>query len=215
MGTIQRAVVLDAFKVFVATAAVALLLMTLGGGAKEGVSRGLPPQIILRIMPYLIPEMLRFVVPGCLLFAVCSVYGRMAASNEVVAIKSIGVNPLRVMWPALVLAYALSMFTYWLYDVCAVWARPNLQREVAQSLTEIAYGYLRANRSFRTQGLSIVVKGVEGDQLQKPVVTIESGAAGRPVVLIADRARLKSDPRRVSCASNARTAAWRSRAKAV
>jgi lipopolysaccharide export system permease protein len=196
MNDLHRSIVLDTLKVFAATTLVAMLLMTLGGGAKEGISRGLPPTLVLRIMPYLLPEVLRFVIPGCLLFAVCSVYGQMSAANEVTALKSLGINPLRIVWPALVLAYALSMFTYWLYDLCAVWARPSLQRQVAQSVDEIVYGYLKSNRSFRSQGVSIVVRDIVADRLISPMVRIEAGKDSKAVVLMAEQARLRAEPTR-------------------
>ena len=193
MNTIKRHVVVETLKVFVATTAVAMFLMTIGGGAKEGISQGLPPQIVLQTLPYIVPEMLRFVIPGCLLFAICSVFGRMASSNEVVALKSLGINPLTVVWPVLILAYALSVFTFWMYDVCAVWARPNLRELVSQSIDDIAYSFLRSNRSFSSREVSIVVKGVAQDRLLKPVVTIASGGEAVPVTLIAQQARLHSD----------------------
>jgi lipopolysaccharide export system permease protein len=205
MNVIKRSVVADTLKVFLITTIAALLLMTLGGGAKEGVSRGLPPHIVLQIMPYIVPEMLRFVIPGCLLFAVCSVFGRMSASNEIVALKSLGISPLRVVWPVLILAYGLSLFTFWLYDACAVWARPNMRRLVAESIDEIAYGFLRSNRSFRGQGLSIVVKDVDRDRLLQPIVTIDAGKGSPPITLTAQQAQLKSDPKngtlRIECRS--------------
>lgn len=184
---------METLQVFLATMAVALLLMTLGGGIKEGVSRGLPPQVVLKILPYVVPEMLRFVIPGCLLFAVCSVLGQMAAANEMVALKSLGIDPLRVIWPLLILAYALSVATFWLYDVCAVWARPNLGRLVAGSIDEIAYSVLASSRSFRAGGVSIVVEGVEGRTLRRPALSIETGNATPPVMLVAAEASLVAD----------------------
>jgi lipopolysaccharide export system permease protein len=193
MNQIRRVIVSETLKVFLATTAVALLLMTLGGGAKEGISRGLPPQVVLQILPYIVPEMLRFVIPGCLLFAVCSVLGQMAAANEMVALKSLGIDPLRVIWPVLILAYALSATTFWLYDVCAVWARPNLRRLVSESIDEIAYSVLGSSHSFRASGVSIVVDGVKGKTLLRPVVTVETGKAMPPMTLTAAEARLVSD----------------------
>lgn len=193
MNPIKRLVVSDTLKIFLATTIAAMMLMTLGGGAKEGASRGLPPLLVAQLMPYLVPEMLRFVIPGCLLYAVCSVYGRMAANYEIVALKSLGINPLVVVWPVLILAYGLSLFTFWMYDVCATWSRPNLRRLVASSVDEIAYSYLRANRCFRSRELSIVVKDVRDDELIHPIVTIETGEYQAPITLIAERARLRAD----------------------
>jgi lipopolysaccharide export system permease protein len=191
MNHIKRTIVAETAKVFLLTMSVALLLMTLGGGAKEGLKRGLPPGIVLQTLPYIVPEMLRFVIPGCLLFAVCSAYGRMSAANEITALKSLGINPLRVVWPVLVMSYALSMFTFYLYDVCAVWARPNLQKLLSTSVDDIAYSFLRTNGSFSAKGMSIIVKDVADDTLIRPIVTIESEGDKPPITLVAERARLR------------------------
>jgi lipopolysaccharide export system permease protein len=191
MNHIKRTIVTETAKVFLLTMSVALLLMTLGGGAKEGLKRGLPPGIVLQTLPYIVPEMLRFVIPGCLLFAVCSAYGRMSAANETTALKSLGINPLRVVWPVLVMSYALSMFTFYLYDVCAVWARPNLQRLLSTSVDDIAYSFLRTNGSFSAKGMSIIVKDVADDMLIRPIVTIEPKGDEPPITLVAERARLR------------------------
>lgn len=193
MFTIKRHVIGEILKIFFVAIAITMLLMTLGGGAKEGIRQGLPPGIVLQTMPYIIPEMLRFTIPGCLLFAVCSVFGRMTASNEIVAIKSLGINPLSVVWPVLVVAYFLSIATFAVYDVCAVWARPNLRRLVEDSVDRIAIGYLKANGAFTMQGVSIVVKGVDGDRLLHPVINIDGRDETPTITLTAREAWLHSN----------------------
>jgi len=193
MNTIKRYVVFDILMIFFVTIAITLLLMTLGGGAKEGIRQGLPPSVVLGTMPYIVPEMLRFTIPGCLLFAVCSVFGRMTASNEIVAVKSLGINPLSIVWPVLVIAYLLSIATYGIYDVCALWSRPNLRRLVEESVDQIALGYLKANGSFTKHGISIVVKGVDGDRLLQPLINIEGRADAPPITLTAEEARLRAN----------------------
>jgi len=183
MKIIRWYVVGEILKIFFVTIGVTLLLLTLGGGAKEGIRRGLPPHLVIQTMPYIVPEMLRFTIPGCLLFAVCSVFGRMTESNEIVAMKSLGINPLSVIRPVLIVAWVLSVTTFAMYDACAVWARPNLRRLIARSVDQIAYGYLRANGSFSSRGMSIVVKGVEDDRLLQPVINID-GRGGNPAITL-------------------------------
>lgn len=193
MDVVRRYVAIETLKVFLATVAVTLLLMTLGGGAKEGLRKGLPPQLIVQTLPFIMPEMLRFTIPGCLLFAVCSVFGRMSASNEIVAIKSLGINPMKIVWPVLVLAYLMSIVTFCLYDVCALWSRPGLRDLVTNSIDDIAYSFLRANGSFSGQGMSIVVKGVSGNRLLQPVVTFAGRGDNPGFTLTAEEARLQVD----------------------
>jgi lipopolysaccharide export system permease protein len=98
-----------------------------------------------------------------------------------------------VVWPVLVLAYFLSILTFALYDVCATWARPGVRRLVIESVDEIAYGVLRANGSFTREGLSIIVKGVDGQTLLQPVITVMAGANNPAVTLSAKQASLRAD----------------------
>jgi lipopolysaccharide export system permease protein len=193
MDIIRRYVVTETSKIFFVAVGVTLFLMTLGGGAKEGIRQGLPLNLVAQTMPYLVPEMLRFTLPGCLLFAVCSVFGRMTSSNEVVAVKSLGVNPMVLVWPVLIVAYFLSILTFSLYDVCATWSRPNLRSLVVDSVDQIAYGVLRTSGSFTGYGMSIIVKGVDGDTLEQPVITVEAKGSQPAVTLVAKQAILRSD----------------------
>jgi lipopolysaccharide export system permease protein len=149
--------------------------------------------MVAQLLPYMVPEMLRFTIPGCLLFAICTVFSRMTAAQEITAVKALGINPLALIWPVLILAYGLSLATCAMYDVCAVWSRPNLRRIVVASVDRVAYGFLKANGSFQSQGVSIVVKGVQGDRLFSPVITVEPRGPRPAVTVVAKQARLDMD----------------------
>jgi lipopolysaccharide export system permease protein len=170
MGTIRWHVVTEIVKVFVVALAIMLLPMVFVGVGKEAATKGLPFNVVLLTLPYILPELLRFALPACLLLATCSAFGRMAASNELTALKAAGVNPLQVIWPVWVLALVLSLVTFSLYDVCALWARPGLRTLLLRSTSEIALGFLRTNNSYEHQGMSITVKKVEGRVLIEPVL---------------------------------------------
>jgi lipopolysaccharide export system permease protein len=194
MSTIQRYVVWEVIKFFLIVLTGTTMLMVLGAGVKEAIRKGLPLALMVEILPYMLPEMLRFTIPGCLLFAVCLVFGRMSGSNEVVALKSAGVSPTSVMWPVFVLSIALTVGTYQFYDLCATWGRPNLARTLIESVEEIAYGILRAERSFRTSKFSINVKDVVGRKLIKPIIVLNQGGNRPTVTLNAAEAEIESDP---------------------
>ncbi|PQO43533.1 LptF/LptG family permease [Blastopirellula marina] len=194
MRTIQTYVVWEVFKIFMLCLIASVLLMVVGGGLNEGLKKGLPPGIILGMMPYFVPEMLRFTIPGCLLFAICTVFGRMSASNEIVALKSAGINPIEIIWPVLVATYALSFVTFGLYDVCAGWSRPNMHRIIIQSLDDTAYSMLRTQKSFSMKGFSVRVKAVDGRRLIEPFITVQPTNGGPEVTLTAEEAQLESNP---------------------
>ncbi|WDI44354.1 LptF/LptG family permease [Bremerella sp. P1] len=194
MSTIQRYVLWEITKVFLLCLGITVLLMTVGGGVNEGLKKGLPPGVILNMLPYFIPEMLRYTIPGCMLFAVCTAFGRMAASNEITAIKSAGINPMELMWPVLTLAYFLSFFTFWMYDACAAWSRPNLHRVVAESLDDTVYGVLRTQRNFKMSGFSVTVKSVQDRKLISPTFQVAATDSQPSIYLEVEEAELKTDP---------------------
>ena len=157
------------------------------------VMEGLGLFAILQLLPYCLPVSLQYSMPATLLFAVCSVFGRMSADNEIVAVKSAGISPLQVMTPVLILGGVLSPVAVWLNDIATSWGMPGMNRVVMHSLEEIVYRVLRTQKSYQTHGggFTIYVKDVEGRWLISPVITILSQGDGQPQTFSADKARLE------------------------
>ena len=195
MGLLERYVFRETLATFLVAALSASALMTLGGGIKEGIKQGLPPLMAAQAVLLLAPQMLLFTIPGCLLFAVCSVCGRLSASNELLAVRACGVSPLMLVWPALALSAFLSLLTFGLYDVCAGWARPSLKRLAAESIDQLTYGVLEAQGAFTVDRLSIAVKDVQGRRLIGPRIVIAPQGDERPMELSAREAALEFDAR--------------------
>ena len=197
MYILTRYVVWEVLKFFVAALVALTLIVTPVLGMKEGLSRGFPITIMLLVMPCMLPEMLEIAIPVALLFSVCSVFGRMTGANEVVALKSLGISPTVVVWPAIVLATLLSLGTVWMYEIAATWGKPGLLRIGAESIEEIAYSTLQKNRSFpngiEDSPLSIIVDHVDNRKLIRPRITIK-GQPGQPkATLSAREAELQTD----------------------
>lgn len=193
MWIFTRYVVWEVLKFFLAGLVVLTLLVTVGMGVKEGLSKGLPPIVMLRTMPFMVPEILGITLPVSMLYSVCTVFGRMAGTNEIVALKSLGINPMAAISPVLVLAVFLSLVTVSIYELAAVWCRPAVQRVVVESIEDIAYGMLRANRSFQTDGFSITVKRVDGRRLVEPTIAIKARGNEPALTLSAEAAELRAD----------------------
>jgi lipopolysaccharide export system permease protein len=133
--------------------------------------------------------MMRYTIPATILFAASSVYGRMSGSNEVVAIKSLGISPMAVLWPCFILSFMLSLLTVWLNDVAVTWGMAGIQRVVIESVEEIVYSKLRTQRSYTNRNVSILVKAVEGRRLIQPTFT----SSTPPMTITAREAELRSD----------------------
>ena len=195
MRLFTRYIFLEVLKLFlIALFAITMLLMIVFL-VERAVVEGVGVLAIVKLIPYLLPMSLQYALPATLLFAACNVYGRMAADNEVVAIKSLGITPYRVMVPTLLLALFLSPFAVWLMDIAASWGLPGMNRVVVHSLEEIVYGVLRTHHAYSGQGgLSIYVKDVEDRWLINPVITVYSQEGRKPEVISAERAKLALDP---------------------
>jgi lipopolysaccharide export system permease protein len=193
MRRFTRYVLADLSKVF----AVCLFGMTavviLAIVGQEAVRFGLSVSTVLQLMPYMAPNALRFAIPGTILLATCCVFGRMAAANEVVAVKSLGISPVVLVTPALGLAFLLSLATVWVNDVAVTWGRRGMHRVVLDSVEKIVYGMLQTQRSYTAPKFSINVKAVEGRRLIRPSITIHSHKGQPPLTLTAAEAELRRD----------------------
>jgi lipopolysaccharide export system permease protein len=194
MNKLTRYVVGELLKVFLVTLTGMTCLMLIVGLAQEAIRQGLGPEPVLRLIPYAIPNALRFAVPGTILFAACSVYGRLAASHEITALKSLGISPLTIIKPAWMLAFLISLLAVWLNDVAVTWGTQGMRRVIRHSVEQIAYGMLRTQRSYSCSRFSINVKRVDGRTLVLPTICIQSKDGSPPTVLVAQEAELRTDP---------------------
>ena len=168
-----------------------LILVILVGQEAWRMNLGLGPT--LRLIPFVMPTALVFAVPGTILFTVCLVYGRMSADNEFIAAKSLGIPPMTLIWPALALAFLLSIVSVFLNEVAFSWGHQGMQRVVLQSVEEIAYGMLRTQRSFANPRFSIIVKDVEGRRLIRPIMHFQPNNELPAYTVSAAEAELRSN----------------------
>jgi lipopolysaccharide export system permease protein len=193
MKIITRYVLSELLQVFLVTLSALTLFMLLVFLVQRAQQEGLGLMQILPLIPYILPDAMRYAVPATMLFAVASVFGRMSASNEITALKAAGITPLAVIWPAAMLAVVASLVSVWLNDVAVSWGRDGMRRVVVDSVEEIIYGRLRQQRSYSTSQLSINVKGVDGRRLIRPTLSFQPGGSGPPVTVSAAEASLRAD----------------------
>jgi lipopolysaccharide export system permease protein len=155
-------------------------------------ANGLGVDAFTRILPYASVMSLAFSIPTSLLFAVCTVYGRMSADNEIIAVKSVGIHPANVITPTLIFAFLLSPVAVWTIDLAVSWSTPGIQRVVHHSLEQTVYAILSKNHSYRSEKMAIHVRDVEGPWLIKPTIVMY-GTETTPLSISADRAKISVD----------------------
>lgn len=193
MSVLSRYVLFELMKVFAFALFAMTLLMMIVGVVAEATKQGLGPAQIVQMLPFLLPEALRFTVPGTILFAACAVFGRMAGANEVVAVKSLGISPMVLLWPVFIFAFLVSLCTVWLNDLAVSWGRNGVRRVVIEAVEEIAYGMLRSQRSYSTSHFSINVMRVDGRRLIRPTLSFQSSGDSPAFTVTAEEAELRSD----------------------
>ena len=149
------------------------------GVADEAADNGLGPDVVLRLIPYILPKAMMFAMPATSLFSICVVFGRLAADNELVALQSVGLRKSVVVVPALVLAFLLSLAAVWINDISFAWSYWGVERVVLESMDKIVYGMLENEGSFKDKQFSIEVDEVQGRRLIRPVIMINSGDGAR------------------------------------
>lgn len=103
LGIVHRMIFIELARVFLLALVGLTAILLMGGIFAEATQRGLTPNQIMAVIPLLIPNTLPYTLPTTTLFATCVVYGRLAHDNEILAIKSAGINLLHVVGPAMLL----------------------------------------------------------------------------------------------------------------
>ncbi len=198
MRTLTRYASIEFIKIFVIVLACMTVFMFLVLAARQAVRDGLGPGPILRVMPFILPESMRYSIPAAALLATCSVFGRMSGDNEVIATKSLGISPIVLIGPVLIMAFLISVFTVWINDVSVSWGIPGRERAVVESIEQIVYGMLRTKRSYKSDKFSITVKRVTGRRLIAPRMTFQIGGSDASVTVTASQAELQYDPDQIA-----------------
>ena len=188
---ITRYVFFELAKIFVISSFAFVALMLIVGIADEAKKHGLGPELLIQLVPYILPKALMFAMPATCLFSVCVVFGRMASDNEIIAIKSMGLNQSVIVLPVLAVTFLLSLGAVWINDVSYAWSYWGIERVVLESSDKILYGVLKDQGSFKTNKFSIEVAGVEGRRLLHPV--INSYSNNRNVRAVAEEATIETD----------------------
>lgn len=193
MRRLTRYAVWEFLKVFVLALTGMTLFFVLIGIGREAVEHGLGLGPVLRMLPYILPESMRFSIPASGLLAACTSFGRMSGDNEVVAIKAMGISPLTVMMPVFIIGFLISVLGVWINDLAVSWGRQGMSRVLSESIEQIAYGMLRTQHAYSSDRYSITVKDVKGPRLIRPALTFRS-ESGESVTVTAREARLRRNP---------------------
>src|SRR6516162_4722449 len=168
---LQRMILWELTKVFLMSLVGITGILLMAGIIAEASQQGLGPMQLLTIIPLLVPSTLPYTIPATTLFATCVVYGRLAADNEILAIKSAGINAVQVVRPGIILGLVMSAATMALYYRVIPYTHHLLRAMVFNDAQELLYSLLRKNREIKHSSFpyEMYVQGVKKERLISPV----------------------------------------------
>lgn len=167
--------------------------MLIVGVVDEAADQGLGIDILIQLIPYILPRALMFAMPATCLFSVCVVFGRMAADHETVAIQTMGLHTSVIIFPALTAAFLLSLFAVWVNDVSFAWSYWGIERVVLESSDDIFRAMLESEGNIKHDKFSIEVLRIEDRKLIQPEIVFRT-SKNKYVRVVAETATLTSDP---------------------
>lgn len=147
------------------------LLMLLGQLFKELhtllVESGAPPSIVFDFIIRVVPFSLTFSVPWGFLTAVLLVYGRLAADNELTAMRMAGLSLARLSMPAIGLGIALSSLCYYINIDVAPRGKQAMSELVLTAAMDNPRNLLNSSQSAtKLDKVQLYIESREGDELR-------------------------------------------------
>jgi len=151
------------------------------------ISKGLGPGLAIELFVYNLAWIIALAVPMAVLVAVLMAFGRLAADNEIMAVKSSGVGLMRLLWPVLSTAAILTVLMVLFNDrVLPDWN--HRARTIASDLKrrKAALGLKQKEGVFLRDlgGYSLLVHEVDEEaNLLRGITLLDTGRPGPPVTL--------------------------------
>jgi len=189
-------ILIELIKVFCLALIALTGLVLFVGIISEALKSGMSPMHVIAAAPLLLPSLLPYTMPTATLFATCIVYGRLAADNEVLALKSAGTHIVHVVWPAAMLGAITTMMTLWLSLDIIPCTHFVMRSRLGADIEEVLYSMLRNDGFIRHPRASyeIHVKGISGRTLQGVVFKRHAAnGAGCDFIAYAKEAVLRVD----------------------
>jgi lipopolysaccharide export system permease protein len=170
-GLLQRHIFGQLFRTFALALVTITAIFTLGFIVAEATRHGLNPQEVLGVLPFLVPGSLPYTAPAAVLFAVTVVYGRIAADNEVMAVKAAGLSIWAVLNPALLLGIALSACLFAMSSEVIPRANNAFRQMIFGSISDGFFRFLKKERELNNPAMPfyIQVRDIKGRTLIDPL----------------------------------------------
>ena len=159
-------------------------------------NRGVDPVAIAQLIGYSAPYLLVYTLPMAMLVAVLLAFGRLSADHELTAIRASGISLARVTRPVLLLALALSVFTFYLNDQLASKSHFKMRQVSSAIGLQSPTAALEEGVFIKSFGdLVIFIHRIDGNELRQ-IRIYQPQPKGPTRTIVAERGRLIPVPDR-------------------
>jgi len=126
---------------------------------------------VTKILSLVFPEVFSFTLPMSALAAVILAVGSFAQNNELRAMKAIGINPIKIMYPVLIIAFLISLFALVFNDQVVTESNFAKRKLVKQIIFKNPMALFVPNKFIKEIDNYIFhVKGVNGSRLDQVII---------------------------------------------
>ena len=171
-------------------------LFLIAGLLQEASQRGLSLVQVISIIPYIIPNTLPFTIPATTCSRPALSMAACRQDNELIVLKTAGVNILHVLKPGPPLGTFSAATTMLLYYDLIPRSQRLLRERVLSDAEEVLYGVIKREGGLRQPGMSYVmyVREVQGKRLLDVIFKKKSATGtGYEIVARTREARLRVD----------------------
>jgi lipopolysaccharide export LptBFGC system permease protein LptF len=181
-GILQRYVMGEVLRAFTLALLTITSIFVLFMVMAEAARAGLTPFEILQLVPFITPTSLPYTIPVALLFSVTVVYGRLAADNEVIAVKTAGLSAMTLLMPSFMIGLALSLVLLRVSDDGIPKATKQIKKIIFSNVEDYFYKVLKKERELNNPEwpFYIKVKDVEDKKMIGAIFKHRTGVRETP-----------------------------------
>jgi lipopolysaccharide export LptBFGC system permease protein LptF len=150
--TLFRYIFGSLFRIFVMTSLALAGIMSFGGLLRPLSEHGLDAGQAAKMLTYFWPAMATYSLPIAALFATTVVYGRLAADNEITAMRAAGISYVSVGMPALVLGFLVAIVSLLFLCFIVPVATLQVERVIYSNLAQLIANQIERTHQIKFPG---------------------------------------------------------------
>lgn len=150
------------------------------------INKGVALLYLVKLVLYLIPYLLSYTVPMAMLTATLIAFGRLSSDNEIMAMRSLGINVLTISMPILVLGILVSLLSIPLNDTLLSKAHFASRKALKEIGLRTPAAYIEAGTFIKDfEGYIVFIHEIKGNKLRN--IRIYQPQENRPTRTITAR----------------------------